>query len=163
MNTLVLVKTCSCCDETKDAVLFHKSAKAKDGLNSRCKECTAVRNKQWYNENKDKHKITCAKWYVKNKKSATRKGTEWHYMSRYGITHQQFLDLAFEQGNKCSICGIDLTFAEKCNTRAVLDHDHNSGEIRGVLCNSCNTALGLFKDSEHVLQNAIVYLKGHTV
>ena len=54
--------------------------------------------------------------------------------------------------DNCQICGCTMT--KKC-----IDHDHKTKKIRGVLCNNCNTALGLFKDDPVRIENAIRYLE----
>lgn len=156
------MKLCRTCNETKDINEFHKQTNAKDGRYLDCKVCTAVKNKAWYAANKTRHAETCASWYKKNRTHAISKGTDWHYRSTYGISHEEFLALAQKQDNKCLICDVALTFAEKRPTRAVLDHNHETGEIRGVLCNACNTGIGLLKDSPAVLLSAHNYLKGST-
>lgn len=60
-----------------------------------------------------------------------------------------------EQGGGCAICGVFP--AERA---LAVDHDHNTGEVRGLLCFSCNTALGAFHDSVALLEAAIDYLEG---
>ena len=56
------------------------------------------------------------------------------------------------QNKNCNICGKELD--KKC-----IDHCHETKKIRGVLCNNCNTALGLFKDNVSVMKDAILYLE----
>lgn len=64
-----------------------------------------------------------------------------------------------EQHGVCAICGKPET---KPNAKYLaVDHDHKTGEVRGLLCNNCNRALGLLQDNTEVLQNAINYLKKH--
>lgn len=58
-----------------------------------------------------------------------------------------------EQDGKCAICSIDVAESEAC-----IDHDHKTGEIRGLLCTRCNTGLGFFGDDFSVLMNAARYL-----
>lgn len=74
------------------------------------------------------------------------------YLSgKYGITQADYLRLLAEQKGKCAICGrvsIDLH----------IDHDHESGQIRGLLCMTCNTALGGFKDNTEWLIAAARYV-----
>lgn len=72
--------------------------------------------------------------------------------ARYGITEDEFVSIKELQKGKCGICNIELT------KDSLVDHDHESGRIRGILCRNCNFALGLFKDSENILNNAIKYL-----
>jgi hypothetical protein len=154
------MKTCNTCKSEKNLSEFHKHSRTKDGAYPDCKICTALKNKEWYTSNKERHAAMSANWYAKNKTRATQKQQDWHYRSNYGISYEDFLALAEKQNNKCLICAIDLTFTGKKQTRAVLDHDHDTGEIRGVLCSPCNTGIGLLKDSSNVLLSAYNYLKG---
>lgn len=59
-----------------------------------------------------------------------------------------------DQSGKCSICGYSPPKGE----RLFIDHDHESGEVRGLLCRECNSGLGFFKDSTELLQKAIQYI-----
>lgn len=76
----------------------------------------------------------------------------------YGISTSDFSDMLWKQGYKCACCNDNLD-ANGRNTH--LDHNHNTGKIRAILCHSCNTGLGLFKDDPTRLQKAIDYLKVH--
>ena len=79
-------------------------------------------------------------------------------LKRYGITKEQYVELLVLQNFRCKIC---LKKAD--NLR--IDHDHESGKVRGLLCNACNLALGLFRDNTQVLNDAKKYiaesLRGH--
>lgn len=153
------MKICACCKEEKPSTSFHKKQSTKDGLHNYCKPCVAKKNKEWVLNNKERHKNTCSNWYKANKDKANKRSTEWHYQTYYGISYSDFLTLANTQNNKCQICSVDLTFGtEKKATKAVLDHCHTTGKIRGVLCSACNTALGKFKDDTLILSEAINYL-----
>jgi hypothetical protein len=77
-------------------------------------------------------------------------------MSLYNLTKDEFLDLAKKQGYSCPICNGDASDAPY---RLSVDHDHTTNEIRGLLCNPCNYALGLFYDDPERLERAIHYLK----
>lgn len=68
-----------------------------------------------------------------------------------GITLEQKETLIQSQNGKCKICGNPMV-------RCYVDHDHTTGKIRGILCNACNLALGLFRDSLPNLKAAIAYL-----
>lgn len=68
-------------------------------------------------------------------------------------------DMADLQGGRCVICQVELS-KEK---RVMLDHDHGTGFLRGVLCHNCNMGLGHFKDSPQILRSAIVYLEENSV
>ncbi len=74
-------------------------------------------------------------------------------LSRYSMLVSEFEALWEKQRGACSICGM---LFEDDNYR--IDHDHETGRVRGLLCASCNTAMGLFKDAPAVLLNAVRYL-----
>jgi hypothetical protein len=74
----------------------------------------------------------------------------------YGITRKDYDLLLENQGNKCKICELD--FITENDVR--IDHNHDTNEVRGLLCHSCNVALGHMKDSTELLERAINYLKG---
>jgi hypothetical protein len=60
-----------------------------------------------------------------------------------------------EQNNSCAICGVHV---EESATRFVIDHNHETNTVRGILCNNCNVGLGFFKDQPGRLGQAIKYL-----
>lgn len=76
----------------------------------------------------------------------------------YGITPEQYDDMLAAQGNRCAICRRESP-GSKGRRFFYVDHDHKTGKIRGLLCHSCNTALGGFQDSPDLLQAAIAYLE----
>jgi hypothetical protein len=66
------------------------------------------------------------------------------------MTQEEYDALLQAQEGKCKICGAPPT---------AVDHDHETGEVRGLLCRACNLGLGYFKDSAELLQRAIAYLE----
>lgn len=82
---------------------------------------------------------------------------ERYRLAVYGLTGKAFRALWAAQNGGCGICAVPLdTLTGK---QLHVDHDHKTGKVRGLLCNSCNTALGRFKDSTEMLAKAIGYLK----
>lgn len=75
---------------------------------------------------------------------------------RYKLSKEDYNNLLVSQQEKCAICGKN---ADSGIRRLAIDHDHKTGNIRGLLCNSCNLGLGMFKDKIKNLQEAIKYLK----
>jgi hypothetical protein len=87
----------------------------------------------------------------------------WALQKKYGITLEEYDAYWIVFKGKCGICNINLkrpepTKGQELNA-AALDHDHKTGNIRGLLCNGCNKALGLFKDNPEILKNAINWVK----
>ena len=73
--------------------------------------------------------------------------------AKYGLTPEQFQDLLDAQGGGCAICT-----ASPRLRRMTVDHCHRTGEVRGILCHPCNSALGLFEDNPDRLREAAEYL-----
>ncbi len=74
---------------------------------------------------------------------------------RYGLTPEDYADMLAAQDNRCAICG-----DEPADGKALhIDHDHESGAVRGLLCGHCNRAIGLFKDNADVMEMAAAYLR----
>ena len=82
-----------------------------------------------------------------------RRDYDWQY--RYGISPDQYWDLFQSQKGKCKICGYEPEGDEYLH----IDHDKETGEIRGLLCSKCNKGIGLFYEKTKNLENAIKYLK----
>lgn len=83
-----------------------------------------------------------------------------HYMLKrlYGIDLFTFNLLLEKQNNQCKACGRQFTYENRLDSPQV-DHDHKSGEIRGLLCQSCNSTLGHCNDNIETLQKLIHYLE----
>ena len=94
----------------------------------------------------------------KNKCHACRKKQrrENGLMSAYGITLDEYTKILMTQDGKCKLC-----LTDKPGGKGVfhVDHNHNTGHIRGLLCHGCNTGLGLFGDSADRLKAAAYYLE----
>lgn len=72
---------------------------------------------------------------------------------RYNISKDDYNDLLDNQNNRCPICGKELT-----DRNTHIDHNHETNSVRGLLCSTCNTGLGKFKDSQDNLFKAMKYL-----
>ena len=79
---------------------------------------------------------------------------------KYGMTAADFAALHAAQGGACGICRTTLTTE---NRGTVVDHCHDTGKVRGLLCQGCNRGIGLLKDSAEVLASAIAYLNGSPI
>ena len=91
-----------------------------------------------------------AKYREKNKDTIRRKGRA----ARYKVSLDHIMALFELQENRCAICHSQIDFD---NSR--IDHSHKTGKVRGILCVSCNTGIGLLQDSPEVLESAAEYLK----
>lgn len=120
-----------------------------------CSKCKRVLPYSEFNKSKatkDKHQTICRECHK-------RHDVNYKLILNYGITEVERDVMLINQGGRCKICKVILD--SSCHTlRPHVDHDHISKQVRGVLCGSCNFAIGLFEDSPETLQRAISYLEG---
>ena len=82
-----------------------------------------------------------------------------HLKRRYGITSEDYDRMLKEQGGCCKICGSDEPMHR--TKYFTVDHCHETGKVRGLLCHPCNVMLGQAQDNINTLEKAIDYLKEH--
>lgn len=82
-------------------------------------------------------------------------------MKKHGKTLQDWNDLWAKQDGKCAICNQGMTDGGQSGASAHLDHDHVTGEVRGLLCSQCNLGLGKFGDDPGRLEAAALYVQGY--
>ena len=75
----------------------------------------------------------------------------------YGITEEQYQEMIVRQGNRCAICH---KTAEENKQALAIDHCHDTGKVRGLLCMQCNLGIGYLNDNINLLADAIKYLNG---
>jgi Recombination endonuclease VII len=82
--------------------------------------------------------------------------------TRLGISVDDLLRMVEEQQGFCAICGAEETLSRSGKVQSLaLDHNHETGEIRGLLCSKCNLALGLMDDNPDILRAALAYLTSY--
>ena len=157
------MKSCSKCGEAKPEAEFHKDLRWSGGLRAQCKTCEA----KYREVNREKIRLAKAARYELNRvdilsreaekrESCPGRHRESHLKNRYGLTTVEFEDLLRGQSGKCKLC--ETSFSGNGIWGPRIDHDHASGDIRGLLCHSCNVGIGLLKESPEILQRAIKYL-----
>lgn len=75
-------------------------------------------------------------------------------MRKYGITTDDKERMIKEQKNKCLICKCDLR-----KIKSVIDHDHQTGKVRGILCYKCNLVLGVIENNQAIITPSLAYLR----
>lgn len=118
------MKECTNCLAQLTLDQFSRRAKSIDGLMPICKECASTKNKAWRDANREAH----------NAKK------RWDELVRlYGITQQEYESMIENQGNVCACCHQPETATKNGKVmNLAVDHDHHTGEVRGLLCYSCN-------------------------
>ncbi len=97
-------------------------------------------------------------WVEWNKSGAGQHSRRVSKLNGYGLTIKEHNAMIAAQRGVCAICGAEPgTWVANCG-RLVIDHDHSTGEVRGLLCPSCNRGLGQFEDDPIRLTNAAAYL-----
>lgn len=151
------IKLCRKCQTKKPITEFNRSVRSADGYQYSCKECIKQRKREAYRQDPEKVLRRNNK-YVYRK--GTREGTRERMLLReYGLTLDAYDELLRQQDYVCKIC--KTKERERGRKRLAVDHDHKTGEVRGLLCDPCNRALGMFKDDEQILLSAIRYVQGH--
>ena len=141
-----MLKACSKCGTETE--MFGKSSRSKDGYRSQCKPCEKT-----YEETRTKRD-----WPAERAAKTQDYRRCAHYRHRYGITLEEYDNMLAVQGGRCAICSSEYAGPKG---RFHVDHDHETQEIRGLLCHGCNTALGHMRDSTAILESAIQYLEDH--
>lgn len=151
------VRVCSSCGLLLKAELF--SVRRDSGkLRSDCKECVRAYRKREYDKDPQKFVERARAYRRRNPERAREADRRHHFKTTYGISLEDFDSMLAAQGGVCAICGTDSPRGP--GRRFCVDHDHKTGEVRGILCMPCNTALGGFGDDPSKLQSAINYLEG---
>jgi len=115
---------------------------------------------EYYVNNFGYHHGKCKKCYIKKgqaKYDPTKKRND-NLRRKYGITLTEYNDMLITQSGKCKVCGTTNPGGRKDTDVFAVDHSHETGKIRGLLCHGCNTALGLVKEDKRILQNLINYI-----
>lgn len=144
-------KKCIYCLQEKSVSEFSKSITV-DGRTNSCKECVTRNWKSWYSKEPEEKRranndANARRYALKIGDSSISAATA----RRYGASPEEITELLQSSKGMCQIC--------KVSTATHIDHDHNTGAVRGILCNTCNTGLGMFRDSCENLNEAVRYLK----
>lgn len=150
------MKLCSICD----------SIKYSKGL------CRSHYEKQLINSNKERQLENCKKWNLANKERKANSSKQYREKAKklpgykefsrnralkrcYGITSEDYNKMIFEQDFKCKLC-LNSPASDK---RLHVDHNHDTGKVRGLLCHQCNWYLGKIDRDVHLLERISDYIK----
>lgn len=137
-------RRCAKCKENKLLKEFRMRSN-KPCLQSYCRQC----------ESKD-----ATKWHKKNPERARELNRRTTLRRYYGISVEKYEELFNQQKGVCAICGLPET--GKRRKYLCVDHDHKTNAIRGLLCTTCNFAIGYLRDDVSLLSKAIEYLETHS-
>ena len=100
--------------------------------------------------------IRCVREYQKSIYNPEKRKSQ-HLRYLYNITIDQYSDKLEDQGNLCAICGTDTPGGN--GKKFYVDHNHATGQVRGLLCHNCNFLIGHCKENKEILMWAIMYLE----
>jgi len=154
---------CTKCKEDKPLSEFGLNNSRKDGLQRYCKDCCREYGISWRQRNREKTREDAARWYGENRERILASRAEntlqqynCHIQRTYGITISDYDEILEEQSGGCAICG---RTPEENGKKLFVDHDHETGEVRGLLCNRCNRCIGSFHDDQYLLRSAANYIE----
>jgi hypothetical protein len=176
-------KWCTGCGKYKKLSEFYKNSIYSDGLNNKCIECSKSYSLSYYEENKEKSNKQSREYYNNNKEELSEKSKEYRKKNRdiilkrtkeydashtdskrdkylrrtYGITLDDYNQMYADQDGKCAICGKPQS--ELKSSILGVDHNHENGQVRALLCSSCNSVLGHSKENVSILNRVIEYIK----
>lgn len=164
------MKRCTKCGVLQPLENFYKAKGTRDGHRGDCRACFRKRAKERYPLVREQAIERAQKWREENverfrenqrRMRATPEGKQrsraYHLMKKYGLTPEQYDEMLAAQGGGCSIC----RRPPRDDIALHVDHDHETGAIRGLTCFRCNNALGDFNDDPVLLQRAADYLDRH--
>lgn len=152
---------------------FYEHKYAKLGLSSQCKQCIL----KYQHDNRDKineRKRNDGRNTLRNEQTRKWRRTEHGKIvaksivlkKRYGISLIEYNKLLKEQDYKCAVClNSETSFDKRTNKLRDLsvDHNHKTGEVRGLLCRNCNTALGSLMDNENLISALLNYIRSYKI
>ena len=137
------MKSCSSCGVAKTLEEFPKDKRIKCGRKPKCRSCDNQYKAEWRKANPGNHRSA-------------------HLRSTYGLSLEQFSEMLLKQDHTCLLCD-HKHVPNSVRGSLRVDHDHKTGQVRGLLCKECNAGLGLLGDNPARLRRAAEYLetKGH--
>jgi hypothetical protein len=153
------MKICRLCKVEKSFNDFYKQDRNKDGYKTECKSCSYNQHKKYRNSGgKEKERLS----EEKRKNKDPDKWRNYLYQRTYGITLTDYNTMLENQNHCCKLCGesekVRATNKERTPRRLAIDHDHNTGKVRGLLCHQCNVVLGQYEKYKDLFPKFQEYL-----
>lgn len=153
-------KICKVCKQEKPIGEFNVHYGKRDLHRNECRVCQGEMSKIHYEEVKDEWNARRRSAEGKIKERPMRHNC--HLKKTFGITRSDYFVMFNHQGGRCAICRTDKPSGSgKKTEHFAVDHDHETGKVRMLLCSFCNVGLGNFKDSPDLLRKAAEYVEHH--
>jgi DNA-binding transcriptional MerR regulator len=139
-----VMKTCTVCREAKDLVDFPPDKRNNDGRSSLCRTCDGKVKREWQARNPEKVKAGHRRRYQRHHDEIRAQQVDSRLRHRYGITLEEYEEMLERQDGRCAICRRPPPEGKRLH----VDHNHETGEVRGLLCSWCNTRLIALENRE---------------
>lgn len=126
-------------------------------MSYRCKDCAKKASRDWRELNPEKSREKIKELFSKNKEKYYNSHKDKQLKKKYNLSREQYERLLLETGGQCPICS--RVFGISAYTKPVVDHCHETGKTRGLICRQCNIGLGAFRDNVRTMINATKYLE----
>lgn len=150
-STVLAGHTCYGCKVHKPFSEFHRNKRRASGYDGKCKSCAKVQSAAYYRANKDRIEARVADWRSRNPGWAAAQS----WRVKYGLSADAYWEMYETQDGKCALCG------KKFAHTPHVDHDHDTGLVRSLLCRVCNVGLGQFGDDPVRLRAAADYVESY--
>ena len=121
----------------------------------RDKQKQLERSRKYEAEHRIARRLKNKRWVANNK--LYLRDYKWKQaLKKYGISTEQYNEMFLKQAGNCAICGVNQS---KFTKRLYVDHDHKTGNVRGILCVNCNMLIGHAMEDVGILVKSINYLK----
>lgn len=151
-------KQCFRCKDVKPAEAFDRSERGRFGRASQCKPCAKLSREDRKRVEPDVF-LRQQRAYIAKNPDAVLMTRFVSRLRRYGLTVDAYHALAEAQEFQCAICGKEPDASRYAIDGFNVDHDHNTGAVRGLLCHGCNIGIGAMLDSAQSLRAAAIYLE----
>ena len=129
--------------------------KARDAeYRARNREKAVARAKKWREDNPERYLKLQKDYYQANRDNFRAR----ELMKKFGLTMAAYSEMLAAQGGVCAICA----GAQSHGKSMAVDHDHETGAVRALLCDNCNRGIGLFRDSPELCRAVADYLEKHS-
>ena|SRR3990170_1348221 len=136
-----------------------------------CREANTAYQCEYARTHQEAKRATRRKYYRTHREARSTAAREYQrspkgqafsrerHLQSYGLTPEQYAEMLVEQKGVCAVCGKPETAQSRLGTpySLAVDHDHETGAVRGLLCGTCNAALGMLGDSSEMILNLLSY------
>jgi hypothetical protein len=173
---------CGTCGEPKPLEAFAPAVRRRG--HGTCRPCKNALNRDYDDRNREAVKARALAWVERNREAVRKRALASYYRNaeerrakardaykrpgnralkhaqhiarEFGVTREEYDAMLRAQGGVCALCGDPPSDRQ----RLAVDHDHETGQLRGLLCLQCNTALGRLGDTAGAFERVMAYLRG---